>query len=160
MFSNKAPNRANWYFPNTFARTCCLENLSRLSSSAPKSCTRPIRSPLLFLIRPLIFIPALFKDSLAAFVGLTIEARPDFSAFAPSAALTPPSRIAAKKTAKSSTSPPSPRITGATFGIAIVISSRDTTVWFSTAFKKSIVDASFVDEILNADCRAMVAVRA
>ena len=60
------------------------------------------------------------------------------------------------KNAKSFTSPPSCWITGATFGIAVVISSSDTTVWFSTALRKSIDAAKSSDDILNAFCKEIV----
>ena len=45
---------------------------------------------------------------------------------------------------------------GAAFGIAVVISSKDVTVWFSTAFKKSIVPAKSAEEILKAFCNEIV----
>ena len=93
-------------------------------------------------------------------VGLINAARPDLSALAPSDALIPPSFIAAIKNAKSFTSPPSCWITGATFGIAVVISSRDTTVWFSTALRKSIDAARFSEDILNEFCNEIVVSRA
>ena len=75
---------------------------------------------------------------LAFSVGLINDARPDLSALAPSDALIPPSFIAVKKNARSSTDPPSCLTTGPALGIAIVRSSIDTTVWFSTALRKSI----------------------
>ena len=78
-------------------------------------------------------IPAAFLD------GLINDARPDLSALAPSDALIPPSFMAVRKNARSSTSPPSCLITGPAFGIAIVKSSIDTTVWFSTALRKLIL---------------------
>ena len=79
------------------------------------------------------------ESILVAFeVGLMSDARPDFRALAPSDALIPPSRIAVRKNAKSLTSPPSCWITGAAFGIAVVRSSIDVTVWFSTALRKLI----------------------
>ena len=83
--------------------------------------------------------------SLALSVGLIRDARPDFNALAPSDALIPPSFMAVKKNAKSFTSPPSCFTTGAALGIAVVMSSRDTTVWFSTAFRKLIASANSSD---------------
>ena len=71
-------------------------------------------------------------------LGLINDARPDLSALAPSDALIPPSFIAVKKNARSSTSPPSCFTTGPAFGMAIVKSSIDTIVWFSTELRKSI----------------------
>ena len=56
---------------------------------------------------PVIFIPRSLRNAAAFLLGLIKEARPDFSAFAPSDALIPPSFIAVRKNAKSSTSPPS-----------------------------------------------------
>ena len=89
----------------------------------------------------LILIPRLARNSLVFFAGLIMEARPDLSALAPSDALIPPSFIAVIKNARSSTSPPSCFTTGPAFGIAIVKSSIERTVWFSTALRKSIFDA-------------------
>ena len=91
---------------------------------------------------PEIFIPNPASISLAFLVGLINDARPDLSALAPSEALIPPSFMAVKKKARSSTSPPSCWITGPAFGIAIVKSSIETTVWFSTALRKFILLAS------------------
>ena len=71
-----------------------------------------------------------------------MDARPDFSALAPSEALIPPSFIAVRKKAKSSTSPPSCLTTGPAFGIAIVKSEIAVIVSFSTALRKSILLAS------------------
>ena len=56
----------------------------------------------------------------------------------------------------SRTSPPRPLITGATLGIAADKSCKETTVWFSTIFKKLIVSASSSPDSLKADCKAMV----
>ena len=67
-----------------------------------------------------------------------IDARPDFSALAPSPASIPPSFIAVIKNARSSTLPPSCLTTGAAIGIAVVRSSILVTDWFSTALRKSI----------------------
>ena len=103
-----------------------------------------------------MLIPKSESIPLAFLVGLIIEARPDLSALAPSDALMPPSFIAVIKNAKSLTSPPKDLMTGATFGIAIVMSSRDVTVWFSTALRKSIDCASSSDEIPIAFCKEIV----
>ena len=105
--------------------------------------------PLIFIPRPPSILDA-FSD------GLIKDARPDLSALAPSEALMPPSFIAVRKNARSSTSPPSCCTTGPALGIAIVKSSIDTTVWFSTALRKSIFFAkssaatpnAFVTEIV------------
>ena len=94
--------------------------------------------------------PHPINKSLETLVGLIIEASPDFSAFAPSDALIPPSFIAVNNSAKSSTSPPNPLITGPAFGIAITKSSRVVDVWFSTALRKLIDSASSLVFILNA----------
>ena len=88
-----------------------------------------------------MLIPKPLSISLATPVGLISDARPDFRALAPSDALIPPSRIAVSKKARSSTSPPSCLTTGPAFGTAIVRSAIDVIVWFSTAFKKSILFA-------------------
>ena len=76
--------------------------------------------------------------SVATLVGLIRDAIADLIAFAPSAALTPPSFIAVRYRAKSFTSPPNALITGPAFGIASVKSARLVDVWFSTALRKSI----------------------
>ena len=88
-----------------------------------------------------MFTPMPASMSLAFLLGLINDARPDLSALAPSDALMPPSFMAVKKNAKSSTDPPSCLTTGPALGIASVKSSIDTTVWFSTAFKKLILPA-------------------
>ena len=75
------------------------------------------------------------------------------SALAPSDALIPPSFIAVRKNARSSTEPPSCLTTGAALGIAIVKSSIERTVWFSTALRKSIFfarsSAAMPKELVN-----------
>ena len=118
-----------------------------MSNACAKPTTIARRFPALASTIPLILIPNPASISDALSVGLISEARPDFNAFAPSDALIPPSFMAVKKNAKSLTSPPSCLIIGATLGIAMVISSSDTTVWFSTAFKKSMLDAKSSVEI-------------
>ena len=75
------------------------------------------------------------KLSDARLVGLIKDARPDFKAFAPFSALTPPSRIAVIMTARSSTLPPRPLTTVATLGMATDMSSIVRIVWFSTALR-------------------------
>ena len=89
-------------------------------------------------------------------VGLIIDARPDFNALAPSDALIPPSFIAVRKNARSSTFPPSCLTTGAALGIAIVKSSIERTVWFSTAFKKLIFCANSSADKPKAFCNEIV----
>ena len=101
-------------------------------------------------------MPSVSKKSEAAFVGFTNRPRLDFRALAPSDAATPLSFIAAMKNARSFTSPPRALITGATFGIAVVISSRATTDWFSTAFRKLIASARPSEESLKAFCKEIV----
>ena len=88
-----------------------------------------------------MLIPISASIAAAFSVGLIRDASPDLSALAPSDALIPPSRIAVKKNARSSTLPPSCFTTGPAFGIAIVKSSIAVIVWFSTEFKKLIFPA-------------------
>ena len=107
-------------------------------------------SPLFASTIPLILIPRLPRNALALAEGLIKDARPDLSAFAPSDALMPPSFIAVRKNARSSTFPPSCFTTGPAFGIATVKSSIDTTVWFSTALRKSIFPANWSAATPNA----------
>ena len=95
--------------------------------------------------------PNCLATSLACFVGLIRDARPDFNAFAASAAGMPPSRIATRSVARSFTSPPRDLITGPTFGIAIDKSSSVAEVWFSTALRKLMDSASSLVFSLNAD---------
>ena len=113
-------------------------------------------SPLFASTSPLILIPKAPINFAALSDGLIKDARPDLSALAPSDALIPPSFIAVRKNARSSTVPPSCFTTGAAFGIAIVKSSMDKSVWFSTALRKSIFFASSSLEIPNALCREIV----
>ena len=101
----------------------------------------PLTSPLFASTIPFIFIPRSERNLADFSEGLIKEARPDFNALAPSDALIPPSFMAVRKKAKSSTSPPSCLTTGPAFGIAIVKSSIAVMVWFSTAFKKLIFEA-------------------
>ena len=98
--------------------------------------------------------------SLVFFAGLIIDARPDLSALAPSDALIPPSFIAVIKNARSSTDPPSCLTTGPAFGIAIVKSSIERTVWFSTALRKLIFCANCSADIPKAFCKEIVVSRA
>ena len=113
-------------------------NGSSLSRAFAKSTTVFFRFPLSASTIPLILIPNPASILLAVLVGLIRDAKPDLSAFAPSEALIPPSFMAVRKNAKSSTLPPSCLTTGAAFGIAVVKSSIDRTVWFSTALRKLI----------------------
>ena len=105
---------------------------------------------------PFKLIPSFAAASDAALDGLIKDARPDFNAFAPCSALIPPSFIAVRKNARSSTLPPSCLIIGATLGIAFDKSSRLKTVWFSTELRKSIVFPSSADPIEKAFCNAIV----
>ena len=127
-----------------------------MSRALAKSTTTPLTSPSFASIIPLRFTPNPLSTALALSVGLIRDARPDLSALAPCAALTPPSFIAAIKKARSLTSPPRALTTGATLGIASVISSSATTVWFSTAFRKSISPARSAEESPNAFCKDIV----
>ena len=111
---------------------------SSVSKAVANSTTVDLTSPAFASTIPLIFIPSPSSILDALSDGLIKDARPDLSALAPCAALIPPSFIAVKKNARSSTSPPSCLTTGPAFGIAIVKSSIATTVWFSTALRKSI----------------------
>ena len=129
-------------------------------SSVSSACANPITvffiSPLFASTIPFKLIPKPASIADTFLVGLIIAARPDLSALAPSDALIPPSFIAVRKKARSSTSPPSCFITGPAFGIAIVKSSIDTTVWFSTEFKKSIFVASSSADMPKAFVNDMV----
>ena len=158
--ANNADKRANWNFPNNCSIALALASGSKAFKALANSITVAFRSPLFFSTIAVALIPNPASISDAFPVGLINAARPDLSAFAPSDALIPPSFIAAIKNVKSFTSPPNCWITGATFGIAVVISSRDTTVWFSTALRKSIDSASFSDDIPKAFCSDMVVSRA
>ena len=137
-FENNADKRANWNLPNI----CSMARALSSGASVSRACANPItvafRSPLFLLTMLTMSMPKPCSISLALLVGLISDAKPDLSALAPSDALIPPSFMAVIKNAKSLTSPPSCWITGATFGIAVVISSRDVTVWFSTALRKLI----------------------
>ena len=80
---------------------------SRVSSACAKPITVFLTSPLLASTIPLMLTPRPLSIFDALSEGLINDARPDLSAFAPSDALIPPSFIAVRKNAKSSTSPPS-----------------------------------------------------
>ena len=97
----------------------------------------------------------------AAFpVGLIKAAKPDFKALAPSEALIPPSFIAVRKKARSSTLPPSCFTTGPAFGIAIVRSLMAVMVSFSTELRKLILPAKSSAATPNASVTAIVALSA
>ena len=138
MLLNRAPKRANWYLPNKSDKTCCFDIPSNWFKASAKSLMIPMKFPLFWLTMASRSMPNLATFSRADFAGLISDARPDLRAFAPSAAETPPSRIAVSKTAMSSTVPPRPLMTGATLGMASERSSMLVTVWFSTAFRKLI----------------------
>ena len=131
-----------------------------MSRALANAITVPRTSPALASTIPLILIPSVAKNLLVFSAGLIKDARPDFRAFAPSEALIPPSFMAVMKKARSSMSPPSCLTTGAAFGMAIVISSIATTVWFSTALRKSIVPARSFASTPNAFIKEMVVSRA
>ena len=78
-----------------------------MSSAFAKSMTVDLTSPEFASTMPFMFTPRPAKNFEAFSDGLINEARPDLRAFAPSDALIPPSFIAVRKNAKSSTSPPS-----------------------------------------------------
>ena len=156
IFSNKAPSLAYWNLPNTSSNACCCSNSPRVDNASANPVTVFIKSPLFAWIIASKLTPNLPSVAVADLLGLIKDAKPDFNAFAPCSALTPPSCIAAKNTVKSFTLPPNPSITGATRGIAAAISCRLTTVWFSTMFKKLIVFANSSPESLNALWSAIV----
>ena len=78
-----------------------------MSSACANPTTVALMSPLLASTIPLIFTPSSPRNLVAFVDGLINDARPDLSALAPSDALIPPSFIAVRKNARSSTSPPS-----------------------------------------------------
>ena len=148
--------RANWNFPNNCSIDLALLSGSSLSRAFAKSITIPFTSPLLESTMPLRLMPKPCINSEAFSVGLISEARPDLRALAPSDALIPPSFMAVRKKARSSTSPPSCLITGPALGIAMVKSSMEVTVWFSTAFRKLIFFARSSVAVPNALVRDIV----
>ena len=156
MFWNNVDRRANWNLPNICSIALARLRGSNVSNALANPTTVPFKSPALLLTIPLILIPRPASISDAFLEGLIIDASPDLSALAPSDALIPPSFIAVRKNARSSTDPPSCFTTGAAFGIAIVKSSIDKTVWFSTALRKLILVASCSEDIPNAFCRDIV----
>ena len=79
-----------------------------------------ISLPLFLVTIPSRSIPKPLAVAAACFVGLIKDAIPDLIAFAPSAALIPPSFIATSKTERSLTSPPIALITGPVLGMASV----------------------------------------
>ena len=129
---------------------------SKVSKACANPTTIPFISPLFASTSPLILIPRLPINFAALSDGLINDARPDLSALAPSDALIPPSFIAVRKNARSSTEPPSCLITGAAFGIATVKSSIESSVWFSTALRKLIFFASSSLDKPNALCKEIV----
>ena len=151
---------ANWYLPNIVSINLAFAKSSSGSSAFANDITVILKSPAFASTIPLKLIPNSSACLLAAFDGLIKDARPDFKALAASAAPTPPSCIAAIKNAKSFISPPSCLITGATLGIAWVMSSSATTVWFSTAFKKLTVSSNSFPVTLKAFWIAIVASKA
>ena len=112
-----------------------LSSGASVSNALANPTTVPFKSPAFALTIPFILTPRFARKSDAFLDGLINAESPDLSALAPSDALMPPSFIAVKKNARSSTLPPSCLTTGAAFGIAVVISSIDRTVWFSTALR-------------------------
>ena len=140
-FSNKVERRANWNLPNNCSIALDLSNGARVSNAFAKSITVCFKFPTLPSTIPFILIPRSASIAAALSDGLIKDASPDLSALAPSDALIPPSRIAVRKNARSSTLPPSCLTTGPAFGIAIVKSSIAVIVWFSTEFKKLIFPA-------------------
>ena len=99
--------RANWNVPNSCSIALALFSGSRVSNAVASARTVALISPLFASTIPLRLIPNPASICVAFSVGLIILERPDFRALAPSEALIPPSRIAVKKNARSSTSPPS-----------------------------------------------------
>ena len=157
MFWNRAPILAYWYLPNTLDSSTCWSGPESFCNALENSVISPMKSPLFSWAIFFMLMPYDSATADAALVGDIRLAKPDFRAFAPSAALTPPSRIAVSNTDKSSMLPPSPLMTGATRGIACVMSSRLVIVWFSTALRKFVFAASSSLETPNADCILIVA---
>ena len=147
---------ANWNLPNSCSIALARFSGSSVSNALASPTTVPFKFPALLSTIPLMLIPRSARNSLVFFAGLIIEARPDLSALAPSEALIPPSFIAVIKNARSSTEPPSCFTTGPAFGIAIVKSSIERTVWFSTALRKLIFCASCSEETPKAFCKEIV----
>ena len=155
-FWNNVDKRENWNLPNS----CSMARARLSGSSVSNACANwitvffmspwfPSTISLMLTPRPASILDA-FSD------GLIKDARPDLSALAPSDALIPPSFIAVRKNARSSTSPPSCFTTGPAFGTAIVKSSIDTIVWFSTELRKSIFFARSSAAIPNALVKEIV----
>ena len=149
-FWNSVDRRENWNLPNNCSMARARFSGSSVSRAFAKSTTRPFTFPALASTMPLMFTPKPARKSDAFLVGLIRDARPDLSALAPSDALMPPSFIAVRKKARSSTLPPSCLTTGPAFGIAMVRSSIDVTVWFSTALRKLIFPARSSEATPNA----------
>ena len=106
-FWKSVDRRANWNLPNICSIARARFSGSRVSRASAMPRTIPFTSPLLASTMPLMLMPNPCINSLAFALGLIIEARPDLSALAPSDALMPPSFIAVRKNARSSTLPPS-----------------------------------------------------
>ena len=138
-FWNKVDSLENWNLPNSCSIARARFKGSRVSNALEKSITVFLMFPLLVSTIALMFTPSFPRNAAAFSDGLIKDARPDFKALAPSDALIPPSFIAVKKKARSSTDPPNCWTTGPALGIASVKSSIDTTVWFSTALRKLIL---------------------
>ena len=159
-FWNKVDRRENWNFPKSCSIARARLSGSRVSRAEAKSRTSPLTSPLFDSTMFLTFMPNPASMSAAFPVGLISAARPDFKALAPSDALIPPSRIAVRKNARSSTSPPSCLTTGPALGTAMVRSSIEVTVWFSTALRKLIFFAKSVVAVPKALVMDIVVFRA
>ena len=159
-FWNNVDRRENWNLPNICSIARARFSGSSVSSALAKSTTKPFTSPLFASTSPLTLMPKPLRNSEALLVGLIRDARPDLSALAPSEALMPPSFIAVRKNARSSTSPPSCLITGAALGIAMVRSSIDVAVWFSTEFRKLIFLPRSSAAVPNAFVKDIVVSRA
>ena len=95
-FSKRAFILANWNLPKRFSIACCFCNGFNWSKASCNASKVFVVLPALSLTIASKSMPNDLNWPTALSVGLIKEARPDLSAFAPSAALIPPSRIAVK----------------------------------------------------------------
>ena len=157
MLRNSAFIRLYWCLPNSLEDKTSWSGPAIPLNASANSVIKPMKLPRLLLAIFSRSIPNPWATSRACLVGAIRLAKPDFRALAPSAAPTPPSRIAVKRTERSSMLPPRPLMVGATRGIADVMSSRLVTVWFSTALRKFVFSARSSVATPKADCIEIVA---
>ena len=160
MLLNIVDILANWNFPNSCSIALDFCRGSRVSRASARDITVPRKFPALASTIPTTSMPKLARRFLASSVGLINLPRDDLSAFAPWAADIPPSLIAVRKKARSSTSPPKAFTTEPAFGIASLKSSIDRIVWFSAAFRKFTLSDNSSIETPKALVREMVVSRA